>query len=103
MYSKYYLLIGNIQDISENCNWGDYYSKLNPRSGLCYGMSHMWGQALLANDTKTFYRRLEILTTNYSYKNKRLSEIINDHTKLQKKMPPDSKPEAQYYYHKEKK
>ena len=102
MPNKYKNLIANIQDISDNCDWGDYYSKLNLPNGLCYGMAYMWGQAFLANDTKTFYKRLEILTKDYKHISKKLSTIINEQTNIQKKIPLDSKLVSQANYYKEK-
>ncbi|QIV94304.1 ankyrin repeat domain-containing protein [Allofrancisella frigidaquae] len=81
--SYYDNLNENIQNISRGSDWGDYYYALSPQEGLCFGLSAMWGQAYLANDVETFYKRLELLTRNNitgyfngkPYNN--LSELIN--------------------------
>ncbi|QIV95783.1 ankyrin repeat protein [Allofrancisella inopinata] len=78
-------LIKNIKDISDNCNWGDYYSLLCLPSGLCFGLAAMWGQACLIGDTKTFYARLGLLTKDYSNAHQKLSDIIKGHIALQQK------------------
>ncbi|KEI34910.1 hypothetical protein FRA_44c12070 [Francisella sp. W12-1067] len=75
----------NILNISENCEWGNYYDALGLPSGLCFGLSAMWGQAILANDVVTFYERLRILTSKtmpqMSFNGKeynKLTDLIND-------------------------
>ena len=63
--AKYQNLKNNIKAISEQLDWGDYYNLLALPGGLCFGLAHMWVQAVLANDTQTFYKRLDILTRDY--------------------------------------
>ncbi|KEI35547.1 ankyrin 1 [Francisella sp. W12-1067] len=75
----------NVKDISDNCNWGDYYNHLDLPGGLCFGFAAMWGQACLIGDTKTFYARLELLTKDYSNAHQKLSDIIKGHIALQQK------------------
>ena len=77
--NKYDNLINNIKAISEQLDWGDYYNLLALPGGLCFGLAHMWVQAVLANDTQTFYKRLDILTRDYggsSYSNSLIDQII---------------------------
>ncbi|MBK2026882.1 ankyrin repeat domain-containing protein [Allofrancisella guangzhouensis] len=54
----------NLKDISDKCGWGNYYTALGLPTGLCFGLAAMWGQAYLANDLKTFYKRLKVLTSS---------------------------------------
>ena len=85
MPKKYKLLKTNINDISVNCDWGDYYGKLDLPKGLCFGLAYMWGQAILADDLITFNNRLNILTKDYSQESALLSKIINEYTELNKR------------------
>ncbi|KEI34848.1 ankyrin-repeat protein [Francisella sp. W12-1067] len=98
--SGYNNLKENIKDISTNCDWGSYYSLLELPQGLCFGLSAMWGQACLIGEAETFYKRLELLTKDYSSPTSRkLSAIINEHVKYQRKMPSNSKSVAQANYY----
>ncbi|QSH40746.1 ankyrin repeat domain-containing protein [Lentisphaerota bacterium ZTH] len=84
MSSKYENLKNNIKDISENCNFGDYYTSLRLPQGLCFGMVFMWGQAVLSEDVHQYFSRLDLLTRKYS-KSEKLSDIINKLTQKSKK------------------
>lgn len=61
----------------------------------------MWGQAFLAGDLVTFYKRLKILTTDYGNLplSEKLSVVINKHVNFQRKMPSNNKPVAQANYY----
>ncbi|MCP3940100.1 MAG: ankyrin repeat domain-containing protein [Desulfobacteraceae bacterium] len=83
MPSKYQNLLMNICDLTIKCDLGDFYTILKPEKGLCFGLAFMWGQAVLAQDEKTFIKRLDLLTDHYpiltdDYESKMLSQIIND-------------------------
>ncbi|QSH41362.1 hypothetical protein P0136_08440 [Lentisphaerota bacterium ZTH] len=84
MPNKYENLFDNIRDISSNCNMGNYYLKLKLPGGLCFGLSHMWGQAVLAQDVATFNSRMDLLTKAYPCltgvvprRKLRLSSVLN--------------------------
>ena len=66
MSTHYKMLENNIKAISESSklNWGDYDTSLT-NIGYCYGLTHMWGKAVLAEDTATFFNRLALLTRDY--------------------------------------
>ncbi|MBK2026649.1 ankyrin repeat domain-containing protein [Allofrancisella guangzhouensis] len=81
--SYYNNLYTNIQDISYKCGWGNYYEVLKLPRGLCFGLAAMWGQAYLAHDLSTFYKRLRILTSETigeqfnGIRYTKLTELIN--------------------------
>ncbi|MCP3966184.1 MAG: ankyrin repeat domain-containing protein [Lentisphaerae bacterium] len=77
MPSRYKNLHNNIKEISDNCNWGNYEVLLG-KDGLCFGLVFMWGQALLCNDLETYYKRMNILIRNYEFRDKKLSQLINE-------------------------
>ncbi|QIV94441.1 ankyrin repeat domain-containing protein [Allofrancisella frigidaquae] len=89
----YFNLYKNIKDISEDCHWGNYYTALGLPEGLCFGMAAMWGQAYLADDLKTFYKRLELLTSVTINKQfdgityTRLTDLINAVHNYERQLP----------------
>lgn len=85
--SKYGNFHTNIKNISRNLDWGNYFYLLGSGNGLCYGLTHMWGQAFLANDEQTFFQRMDCLTKDYSSQKGGISaeirwaqELINSST-----------------------
>ncbi|QIV95959.1 ankyrin repeat protein [Allofrancisella inopinata] len=89
----YDILYSNIEIISKNCHLGDYYTALGLPKGLCFGMAAMWGQAYLADDLKTFYKRLELLTSvtiNKQFNGityTRLTDLINAVHNYERQLP----------------
>ena len=60
--NKYQRFRANLLDILQNCKGiGNYWPLLKESmEGLCYGLTFMWGQAVLANDEATFIKRLKL-------------------------------------------
>ncbi len=87
MPTYYENLANNIRaiSISNKLDFGDYYNKLSPSKGLCFGLFFMWAQAVLAQDNLRFYRRLGILTKNYGFNAPWLISEIKSFQKKQKK------------------
>ncbi|MCP3965127.1 MAG: hypothetical protein GY750_09695 [Lentisphaerae bacterium] len=82
MANKYNILHENIKDLSENCpGLEGYFFLLGGKIGYCFTLACMWGQAVLVNDERTYFQRLDILTKNYS-PNRKLSKIVNEITLL---------------------
>ncbi|MCP3965871.1 MAG: ankyrin repeat domain-containing protein [Lentisphaerae bacterium] len=62
-------LYDNIKDLSEKCpEFKNYYLFLEGmnRAGICYGLTHSWGFAVLSNDRSTFFKRLKFLILDYN-------------------------------------
>ncbi|MCP4104962.1 MAG: hypothetical protein GY749_05430 [Desulfobacteraceae bacterium] len=57
-------------DYSMEC--GHY--ELLTDDGWCNGLAYMWGQAVLAKDTSTYYDRLNLLTRKY-----KINELVQDY------------------------
>jgi hypothetical protein len=66
MADFYQNFMNNVQDLSEHVglDFGSYSEILGVK-GYCFGLSCMWGQAILAGDTRTYFARLKLLTRDY--------------------------------------
>ncbi|QSH41911.1 ankyrin repeat domain-containing protein [Lentisphaerota bacterium ZTH] len=83
MPDKYQNLQMAICDLTMNLDFGNYYEILKPEKGLCFGLSYMWQQALLADGLTSFFAKMDILTQTYptlddQFQPKTLSQLIND-------------------------
>ncbi|MCP3944015.1 MAG: hypothetical protein GY710_21395 [Desulfobacteraceae bacterium] len=94
MLCRYDNLLRNIKDLSDNL-FGKYLTSLDHKydertkkikgGGLCFGLACMWGQAVLAQDEKTYYNRLNILTKSYPEKNSLSAQVYSAMSNLSSK------------------
>ncbi len=74
----FHYLYQNIEDISQNCDWGDYYHLLveNNKRSLFKALTFMWGRAVLCHDLQTYHMCLRFLCSDYTKQNTTISSII---------------------------